>query len=1043
MICPKCKKQIPEKSLKCIHCGVKIATFCKNCHAYNSIYNLHCVNCNNVLLKVCPSCNSVNLPNAAKCRKCEYNFPQKIEHKIPESDIAVKQVSPSSPITEIIDTVAPTNNVKIETANPVNEEIIEKQEEVLETEEEKNVSPLPPSFVPDELYTQQKAKELIINGLTSLDKKIISLSGPKGIGKTIVLKSAIQDLKDYEITWLIGECSPLTQLSPCGLIQDMLLTFFNITDFCSDNARLKKDSQKFFHTEFPNLTNEEIFNLLNLVYPTNSDYFENILQNKEKTFAFLEKVFTTIIDSNKTIFVIEDFDLIDGFSYEFLHKFVNKTIASKHFKFLITYDEARPARGYLYSNDLKGNAYMDISLRILDKNQMNAFIDQYFYGETCPQNVKEQLFTFSSGNAALLEQGISLVSDFKLRNHSFDITIPNTLDKVIKMRLDFLKENQAAYNILSLAAIEGMKFNFLIINQISKLAETDFINVLGYLKQLNFIVPVNDFAYEFKNSLLWKTVFETIKQDENFIYLNESIYTAYSNYTLSSNSLMAVIAQNINQDLSAFNIWTDNIKLASYIGDTNLYAISQKQCLNLIEKLGTAVNTSLIKNNIYERLGKLLTNLNPTEAMEYLPEAVLTAKKQENLLKEIELTGYLASCCMDLGDYYGIIECIDSVVNKLSPDFELEIAMLKTRKLSAILSIGNSGEIVNLIDNEIMPVLEKYIGNKPHKNISVNDLYKSWLNTYLTLANALVFQGNNRSFDILDTLNEILQKNKFDNKLFICKTRLALAFANTIKGDTQTSENILGDIIKVYKTDIMDNEAISRWNLINILNNFIQKKYSGLKDDLFEVVTFANNINDHFTKNILKTMLGKLFKDEENAKRGLDIYSEQITYFAKEKNALGALLTWYLMSEAELIIDGPDKALEIAQRALEVAQSIKINNYLFIALYNRIIAEAYMVQAEYELAKVHIEKAVLVAKKFEMFIILADLYLLYGKYLQDIALVKTDAQIDYVHGASKMYKKAFLMAEGLKNNALMAKIEKSKTALNSFCQLNGINLTEK
>ncbi len=342
-----------------------------------------------------------------------------------------------------------------------------------------------------------------------------------------------------------------------------------------------------------------------------------------------------------------------------------------------------------------------------------------------------------------------------------------------------------------------------------------------------------------------------------------------------------------------------------------------------------------------------------------------------------------------------------------------------------------------------MPVLEKYVSAKPHKNIPVNSLYKAWLGTYLALANALIFQGNNRSFEVLSVLFEIFQKNKFEDKLFICKTRLALAFANTIKGDTQSSEDILGEIIRVYKTDIMDNEAISRWNLINILNNFIQRKYSGLQDELFQVVTFANNVNDHFTKNILKTMLGKLFKDEENAKRALDIYSEQITYFAKEKNAIGALLTWYLMSEADLVVEGPDKALEIAQKALEVAQSSKINNYLFITLYNKMIAEAYMVQAEYELAKVHIEKAVLVAKKFELFILLADLYLLYGKYLQDMALAKTDAQIDFVIGASKMYKKAFVMAQSVKNNYLMTKVEKAQTALNSFCQLNGITLREK
>lgn len=1018
MICPKCKKQIPEKSLKCTYCNTKIATFCKKCHAYNSIYNLNCEKCQNQLLKLCPSCKSVNLPNAVSCRKCGHDFLSKVQDKKEEF---VEQISENQDADSII------SEVSEEAAQPVN----------LASEE----PTLSQVISQGELYSQQKAKELIINGLLSIDKRVLSLSGQKGIGKSIVLKSTMHELKDHEIVWLLGECSTITQLSPCGLIQDILLTFFNITNFCSDSLKLKKDSQKFFQSEFPILTNEEIFNLLNILYPTNTDYFENILQNKEKTFALLKKVFKTIVERNKTVIVIENFDFIDGFSYEFLHNLINSEL-TKQLKILLTYDEVRPVRGYLYSEKLSDKAYLDISLNNFDKIQMNSFIDQYFAEEKCPDKIKKQLFNVSMGNPAALEQLVSLLIDFKMKYNSFNLSFPSTFNDVIKMRLAFLKENPNAYKVLCIAAINGIRFYPSVINQIIKIDETAFVEILDILQNLNFIIQVNEYSYIFKNSMLWSGVFELVKSDENFNDFNNSLFAVYSNYTLSTNSIMAIIAQNIEQNLTALNFWTENTKLASYIGDTNLYAISQKQCLVLIDKL-ESVNSSLIKNNIYERLGKLLSKSNPKEAIEYLPNAIANARKMDNVIKEIELTGYLANCCITLGDYYGTIECIDAAIAKLDSGFDLEIAMLKSRKLDALLNIGNSGEIINIADNEILPVFDKYIGAKPHKNIPIKSLYQAWLQTYLALANALVFQGNNRSFDVLSTLFELFRKNEFDNALFICKAKLALAFANTIKGLIEPSEEILGEIIKVYKTDIMDNEAISRWNLINILNNFIQKKYSGIKEELFQVVTFANNINDHFTKNILKTILGKLFKDEENSKRALEIYSEQITYFSKEKNAIGALLTWYLIADAKLVVEGPDKSLEVSQKALDVAQSPKINNYLFIVLFNKVIAEAFMAQADYEMAKVHIEKAIMVARKFELLNLLSELYLLYGKYLQDIALIKTDAQVDYVIGASKMYKKAFLIAQGIKNNYLTTQVEKSKTVLNSFCQLNGIVLNEE
>ncbi len=1013
MRCPKCKEQIPEKTLKCNHCSAKIATFCKKCNAYNSIYNLNCVNCNNELLKICPSCKAVNFPNVAECRKCGNKFlsDEKIKKDISE-EIEKKEVK-----AEEID-----------------------MEQVPEKPKEEVIEPLNLNYS-HELHSQQKAKEILVKSLLDDSKKVISLSGQKGIGKTIVLKSSMQELKKSGIIWLSGECSAITQLSPCGLIQDILLTLFNVPNFCIDNLKLKKESQKFFQSEFPILTNEEIFNLLNLLYPTSTDFFENILKNKAKTFILLKKIFKTIIENNKTIFVIENFDFIDGFSYEFLHSLLNSEFNAKSLKFLLTYDEIRPVRGYLYNNKLNDNEYFDILLSSFDKAQMNSFIEQFFSQEKCPNSIKEQLFKLSGGNPATLEQFVNLLNDFKTVNNSFDIKFPTTLHSALKMRLDFLKENPTAYKTLSLAAIQGIKFSPLMINMILKIEENEFTEILNLLQNINFIIPINENFYTFKNSALWAGIFEYVKQDENFEAFNQNLFGIYSTYTLSSNSMLAIIAQNINQNLSALNFWTDNTKLASYIGDTNLYAISQKQSLILVDKLEN-IDSSIVKNNIYERLGKLLSNSNSKEAIEYLPNAILNAKNLGNILKEIELMGYLANCCINLGNYYGTIECINSVIEKLDSSLDLEIAMLKSRKLNALLNIGNSGEIINLADNEILPVFDKYINAKPHKNISIKSLYKAWLQTYLILANALVFQGNNRSFEVLSTLFDILQKNNFDNKLFICKTKLALAFANTMKGDIEASEKILEEIIKIYKTDIMDNEAISRWNLINILNNFIHKKYSGLKEELFQVVTFANNINDNFTKNILKTLLGKLFKDEENAKRALEIYSEQIAYFSKEKNAIGALLSWYLIAEAKLIVEGPEKSLEVSLKALDVAQNPKINNYLFIILYNKIVAEAYMAQSEYELAKVHIEKAILIARKFELLNILAGLYLLYGKYLQDISIIKTEARQDYVSGALKMYKKAALISQGIKNNYLITKVEKSKNVLKSFCQLNGITLKE-
>ena len=75
---------------------------------------------------------------------------------------------------------------------------------------------------------------------------------------------------------------------------------------------------RFFRQDFPNLTNNEILDLLNLLYPDNIDNYENLYVNKANTFNILKKIIYTILERAKAIFVIDNFDNIDGMSFDFL-----------------------------------------------------------------------------------------------------------------------------------------------------------------------------------------------------------------------------------------------------------------------------------------------------------------------------------------------------------------------------------------------------------------------------------------------------------------------------------------------------------------------------------------------------------------------------------------------------------------------------------------------------------------------------------------------------------------------------------------------------
>lgn len=978
MRCPVCKKTIPENTLKCPYCKTRTGLLCKNCNTVNSIFDTKCKKCGKEILKICEHCGSVNFPNAKKCRKCGIPF-DKVEQPVQ------------------IDTLEYRPN----------------------------------------LVSQKNAITIIVEGFLSNDKRIFSISGEKGIGKSYVLKEVISKLKDHNYIWLFGKCTPLTQLTPGGMIQDLILNMYNLPNFFINTPDFKKDATKFFQNEFPDMNNQEISNFINFLYSSQNGNFEDLLINKKNTFNILHKVFNKINQMGKFVIIADNFDFIDGFSYEFLNQLLKQNNILTNLHLVMMYNDTKPSKGYFYVGEDK--IYLDVGISPLTAGEMDEFCKEYEEAFSYTNELeKHEIIEKSKGHPAFLEQALSYCFDCQIGDKNF--SLPTAFAEIIKERLTNLKEvNPIAYKTLVGASILGDKINLALLKEIFKFNDKEFEGIIDYLREMHFIAPINEIFYEFKNLFLWETILTSSKQDNGFVELNTKIAESLNNFILNSNAILGIIAQNLKQTQLALDIWTKNTRLAAYIGDTNLYVISQKQCLALINELDES-ETLKTRYNISERLGKILSDYNPKEALEFLPDAIANAKAIGNSPKEIELLGYLSYCCLRTGNYYGNVECVDSVLSKVPAENKLEIALLKASKLEALLNIGNCGEVINIIDNDVMPALDEFLAKEPRSKIPYDFIYETWLKTYLLLADALVLQGNDRSFEILTIIFDIIERNNIRDDSFICKSKLTLAFANTMKGDFYTSETILEDVLRMYKTTTMDNSTILRWNFIEILNNFFRERYDGLQEDLFQVVTFANNSGDNFTKNILKTLLGKIFRDHEQSKQALDIYNDQITYFAKEKMALGALLTWYLIAEATLDVEGPHAAIEIASQALDVAQNPKINNYFFIILLKMVITKASIVISDYETAKIQIENAIILASKFNMKDILSRLYLLYGKYFQEIGLLKTERQPDYLKGASKMYEKATELVKQTKNNCVYVEIEKSKNVLKSFCQLNSIQV---
>ena len=990
MKCPVCKKNISESSLKCPYCKSRTGLLCSCCNTVNPIGNLKCKNCGHELLKVCSKCGSVNYPGTLKCRKCSSPFNVTSGKK---TNGAVKK----------------TESLSLE-------------------------------YSPD-LYDMRKALNVLVNGLNSKEKKLFSICGPKGVGKSTVLNSAIKHLEDKNYQWCCGTCTQLTQVTPGGVIQDMLLNLFRLPNFCANTDELKRDASEYFSREFKFLDAAEVYDFINFLYNFKTGNYEDIVINKKRTFGVLNKIFDAFCATERFIFVVDNFDFIDGFSVEFLTDFMRKKSNWKNLKFIALYDEYIPISRYFVLNGNNENAYCDINLAGMTSQELTQFmvvkndIEQYV-----SESEKESIYAKSNGNIAFAQQALAYAFDCQINDKAFMLS--DDFTQLIKSRLEILKEtNHEAYKVLCGASILGNRINIAFLKDIFENIEGEFNDILSYLVKSDFIRRYDENYYEFNNLLLWENVLKTLTKNSEFEDINVRIARAFGSYTLNTNAVMAAIAHNLKENRIAFEIWNKTARLAAYVGDINLYVIAQRQCLAILNEFNEN-ETVEIRYNISERLGKLLSEYDPEEAMEFLPDAIANAREKNDEVKEIELLSYLAYCCKKTGNYFGNVECVDNVLKSVNEPKSLEKALIISAKLDSLLDIGNCGEVINIIDNDVLPVLNDNIA-KPRlsKMFPLGILFDTWLKGHLVLAHALALQGNNRVFSVLKELFALIDKHKINDNLFICRAKLVLAYANTVKGDVEVSEGIINEISQNYGDDVLDDKTISRRNLIHVINLFSRKKYDGLQEKLFDAVTFANNIGDNFTKHILKVMLGKIFKDRQQTQHALEIYNEQITYFAKEKMALGALLSWYLIADATIVTENSRSAIDVASQALDIAKNPKINNLYFIVKLNMVLASANINICDFESAKMNIETALNVAKKYEMFDLVPECYLLYGKYYKEIGSIKSPKQSQYLSAAFQMYEKAVKITDTItKNSALKEEIKSHNDLLKEYCTQKGFNL---
>ena len=404
MKCRKCGSEIPDESIRCSNCGIKVNMYCPECKTLNPFGSKVCKSCGLELIKTCPECGANNLYSAKECRKCNYSFVDtEIEEKIitpePKEFDVVRSFSSTEqafiPVRDIEKNIEETENEKKEEfVNIFNVEEEEKEEEKVEevlqyieeesseaekpqveqkdaVELDENVDVLPleediddsvkdsiqqeniEEEVPEdeetfEFEVQPEVVKKVANVIkTSITKQVIALQGDEGCGKTAVLKQVNKYLSSKGYLFLYGSCTPLVQITSFGFFQDAFLRIMGFPPYTKSTESFIKDFKKSnFYNLFNFLDGNELTQFLNIFYPSQNDNFENIMANKQQMFSILEKVIKSFSLNNNLVITIDNFELLDGASYDFIVHMMEKGYFNNRLKLLVAYQEDKSIQTY-------------------------------------------------------------------------------------------------------------------------------------------------------------------------------------------------------------------------------------------------------------------------------------------------------------------------------------------------------------------------------------------------------------------------------------------------------------------------------------------------------------------------------------------------------------------------------------------------------------------------------------------------------------------------------------------------------------------------
>jgi DNA-binding CsgD family transcriptional regulator len=239
-------------------------------------------------------------------------------------------------------------------------------------------------------------------------------------------------------------------------------------------------------------------------------------QEKRRRFETLAQFLTGLTRGRPVLCVLEDLHWSDDTSLEFLHYLARRSAAHR-LLLLLTYrsDEVRPSLRHFLAQLDRERLTQEILLARLTREEVEAMLRAIFaLPRSAHVELADPLYTLTEGNPFFVEEILkSLMASGEIfyANGSFErkplgeLHIPRSVQDAVQQRTNQLSES--ARRVVMLAAVAGRRFDFALLQALTKHDEDHLLQLFKELMAAQLVVEESAEQFAFRHALTQQAVY--------------------------------------------------------------------------------------------------------------------------------------------------------------------------------------------------------------------------------------------------------------------------------------------------------------------------------------------------------------------------------------------------------------------------------------------------------------------------------------------------------------------------------------------------------